>query len=167
MSHLQTPRKRRLAAAFGAALVASLLSAAPAQPDDAAVRAIVDQVLGAWRDGNARGMAEVYEGAGDFVNPNGVRAVGRANIEAYYAAAFAAGYAGSALAVDILHSRHLTPAVILLDGAFRIDPTSVAKITESSSGIFSAVLIKKSGRWRIAAMRESSAQKFSQIDSTD
>jgi uncharacterized protein (TIGR02246 family) len=167
MSHLQAPGKRRLAAAFGLALLAGLLSAAPAQPDDAAVRAIVHQVLGAWRDGNARDMAEVYERTGDFVNPTGVRAVGRVNIEAYYAAAFAAGYAGSALAVHILHSRHLTPEVILLDGAFRIDPTSVANITESSSGIFAAVLVKKSGRWRIAAMRESSAQKFSQIDSTD
>jgi uncharacterized protein (TIGR02246 family) len=96
------------------ALLAGPLFTAPAQPDDAAVRAIVYQVLGAWRDGNARDMAEVYERTGNFVNPNGVRAVGRANIKAYYAAAFAAGYAGSALAVDILHSRHLTPAVIHL-----------------------------------------------------
>jgi uncharacterized protein (TIGR02246 family) len=160
-------RKRSVAAAFGVALLAGLVCAAPAEPDAAAVRAIVEQVLGAWRDGNARDMAAAYESTGDFVNPTGVHAVGRANVEAYYAAAFAAGYAGSALKVNILRTRHLAPTVTLLDGAFRIDPSPGAKITESASGIFSAVLVKKRGRWWIAAMRESSAQKFSEVDSED
>lgn len=146
-------------------LVAALLPGAPyAQGSaiahsDQGIVAIVDQVLDAWRHSDAARIAAAYEPTGDFVSPTGDHATGRAQIEAFYASAFAAGYAGSVATAKIIHLRHITSTVAIADGVWDIQPTPNAKITRPELGIFSAVLVYNSGQWRIAALREQSSAR--------
>ena len=155
------PRVGKLAAG----LVAALLPGAPyAQGDptahsDRGIVAIVDQVLDAWGHSDAERIAAAYEPTGDFVSPTGDHATGRAQIKAFYASAFAAGYAGSVATAKIIHLRHITSSVAIADGVWDIQPTPNAKITRPELGIFSAVLVYNSGRWRLAALREQSSAR--------
>jgi uncharacterized protein (TIGR02246 family) len=146
-------------------LLAALLSGAPyaqggaTAHSDQGIVAIVDQVLDAWGHSDAARIAAAYEPTGDFVSPTGDHAAGRAQIQAFYASAFAAGYAGSIATAKIVHLRHITSTVAIADGVWDIQPTPNAKITRPELGIFSAVLLYNSGRWRIAALREQSSAR--------
>ena len=144
-----------------AALVpgASYAQGAPISQSDRGIVAIVDQVLDAWGHSDAARIAAAYEPTGDFVSPTGDHATGRAQIQAFYASAFAAGYAGSVATAKIIHLRHITSAVAIADGVWDIQPTPNAKITRPELGIFSAVLVYNSGHWRIAALREQSSAR--------
>ena len=146
-------------------LIAALLPGAPHAEGDAIARsdqgivAIVDQVLDAWGHSDAARIAAAYEPTGDFVSPTGDHAAGRAQIQAFYASAFAAGYAGSVATAKIIHLRHITSTVAIADGVWDIQPTPNAKITRPELGIFSAVLVYNSGQWHIAALREQSSAR--------
>jgi uncharacterized protein (TIGR02246 family) len=146
-------------------LIAALLPGAPHAEGDAialsdqGIVAIVDQVLDAWGHSDAARIAAAYEPTGDFVSPTGDHATGRAQIQAFYASAFAAGYAGSVATAKIIHLRHVTSTVAIADGVWDIQPTPNAKITRPELGIFAAVLVYNSGHWRIAALREQSSAR--------
>jgi uncharacterized protein (TIGR02246 family) len=146
-------------------LIAALLPGAPyaqgsaTAHSDQGIVAIVDHVLDAWGHSDAARIAAAYEPTGDFVSPTGDHATGRAQIQAFYTSAFAAGYAGSVATARIIHLRHITSRVAIVDGVWDIQPTPNAKITRAELGIFSAVLVYNSAKWRIAALREQSSAR--------
>ena len=128
------------------------------------ISATLLSVLDKWSHADAAAIASSYEPTGDFVSPGGVRAVGRVQIQAFYAAAFANGYAGSQATASIKHIRYITDSIALIDGLWGIEPTATAKITEPESGIFCAVLVKHGTRWQISALREqTSATHYSDL----
>lgn len=133
---------------------------------DRAIVGIVNRVLEAWARADAPRIAALYEPSGDFVSPTGDRAVGRRNIQAFYSAAFAAGYAGSRATAQVLHLRHISKTIAVADGAWRIEPTPTSKITGPESGVFVAVLVRRHGGWWISALREqTSAQNLRDVES--
>jgi uncharacterized protein (TIGR02246 family) len=122
-------------------------------------RAVINSVLSAWRRADAHAIAALYEPDGDFVSPSGDRAVGPGEIEAFYQAAFTAGYAGTDATATAARVRALAASFVLVDGSWGIRPTSTSKITEPESGLFCAVLRWHGGRWWIVALREQSSGK--------
>jgi uncharacterized protein (TIGR02246 family) len=120
-------------------------------------RAVINSVLSAWRRVDAHAIAALYEPDGDFVSPTGDRAVGHGEIEAFYQAAFKAGYAGTDATASAAHVRALSASFVLIDGSWSIRPTSTSRITDPESGLFCAVLRWHGGRWRIVALREQSS----------
>ena len=135
----------------------------PATAQDA--RAVIKSVLSAWGLADAHAIAAQYEPDGDFVSPTGDHAVGHDAIEAFYKAAFEAGYAGSAATATAVHVRAVSSAFALIDGYWSIQPTTVSKIAEAESGLFVALLHWHDGRWRISALREqTSAKKLRELN---
>ena len=122
-------------------------------------RAVINSVLDAWRRADAHAIAALYEPDGDFVSPTGDRAVGPGEIEAFYQAAFKAGYAGTDATATAAHVRALSASFVLMDGSWGIRPTSTSRITDPESGLFCAVLRRHGGRWWIVALREQSSGK--------
>jgi uncharacterized protein (TIGR02246 family) len=155
----------QLAACIAAVLV--LLSTRSLQviavPRGAAIapdpRTIINNVLTAWGRADARAIADQYEPDGDFVSPTGDHAVGHEAIEAFYKAAFEAGYAGSAASATAAHVRALSAAFVLIDGNWTIQPTVASKIAEPEAGLFVALLHWHDGHWRISALREQTSAR--------
>jgi uncharacterized protein (TIGR02246 family) len=151
----------RIAAVF--AFMSTYTFEAIAVPKDAAAahdpRVVIDNVLNAWRRADAHDIAAQYDPEGDFVSPTGDHAVGHSGIEAFYKAAFDAGYAGSAATATAAHVRMLSATFALVDGYWTIQPTTASKITEPESGLFFAVLHWHGGHWWISALREQTSAR--------
>ena len=122
-------------------------------------RSVIKSVLSAWGRADAHTIAAQYEPDGDFVSPAGDHAVGPGTIEAFYKAAFEAGYAGSVATATPAHVRPLSATFALIDGYWTIQPTPDSKITEPESGLFFALLRWHDGQWWIAALREQTSAK--------
>jgi uncharacterized protein (TIGR02246 family) len=121
--------------------------------------AVINSVLSAWDRADAHAIAAQYEPDGDFVGPTGDHAVGHGAIEAFYKAAFEAGYAGSTATAAATHVRALSTTFALIDGHWAIQPTVGSKIREPESGLFVAVLHWHDGHWWISALREQTSAK--------
>jgi len=121
--------------------------------------AVIKSVLSAWGRADAHAIAAQYEPDGDFVSPTGDHAVGQGAIEAFYRAAFDAGYAGSAATATAAHVRPLPATFALIDGYWTIQPTAASKITEPESGLFFALLRWRDGQRWISALREQTSAK--------
>jgi uncharacterized protein (TIGR02246 family) len=136
-------------------MIALPATAAPSGPD-AAVHALLETYVRAWDRADARALGAQFAADGDFINPTGTYARGPAQVEAFYAAAFAAGYAGSRGAFRPVAVRDLAPGVIAVDGEWSIEgargPDGAQRPTEA--GIAAAVLVRRHGVWRIALLRE-------------
>jgi uncharacterized protein (TIGR02246 family) len=121
-----------------------------------AVEALRQGYVAAWDRADASAIADFFVPDGDFTNPTGFHAQGHANIAAFYAQAFAAGYAGSHGGLKLLRTRMVAPGVMLVDGEWSIrsarTPQGAARPGER--GLATAVLVRTGGKWRIAALRE-------------
>jgi uncharacterized protein (TIGR02246 family) len=141
-----------LACGCDAAALASEPAGRPLAP-------VIAKILAAWNRADAHSIASQYEANGDFVSPDGMHAEGRQAIEAFYAGAFARGYAGSRATANMVHVRNVTGSIALVDGSWSIEPTPASKVQQPEAGLFFAVLHRRGGRWWIAALREQSSAR--------
>jgi uncharacterized protein (TIGR02246 family) len=126
---------------------------------------LIDNVLSAWGRSDARAIAAQYEPDGDFISPTGDHARGHDAIEAFYRAAFEAGYAGSVATAEVVHVRRVSATFALIDGYWTIQPTAASKIVVPESGLFFALVHWHDGHWWIAALREqTSARKLRELN---
>ena len=129
---------------------------------------VIAKILEAWNRSDANAIAAQYETRGDFVSPDGMHAGGRHAIGAFYAGAFARGYAGSHATADVVHVRNLSATIALVDGSWSIEPKPASKVRQREAGLFFAVLHRHGGRWSIAALREqSSATSLRELDTRE
>jgi uncharacterized protein (TIGR02246 family) len=150
-----------LACACDAVALASEPAGLPPAP-------VIAEILAAWNRADAHAIAAQYEANGDFVSPDGMHAEGRQAIQAFYAGAFARGYAGSRATADMLHVRNVTGSIAVVDGSWSIEPTPASKVQQREAGLFFAVLHRHGGRWSIAALREqSSATSLRELDTRE
>ena len=114
-----------------------------AGPDSAAltdtseIRSVVGAFADAWGRADAAAIASLFTPDGDLVIPTGLQVRGRTHLHDFYASAFAKGYAGSTTAADITRAK-----------------LSTGKVNPPERGILAAVIVKSTGRWWIAALRE-------------
>jgi uncharacterized protein (TIGR02246 family) len=142
--------------------MAALSGTAVGQPEDAdaaALRQMTEGYIGAWKHADAQLIGSNFTPDGDFINPTGFHAVGRAAIAHFYDQAFDAGYRGSDAGFVARATRRIAPGVVVIDGEWRIsgahDPDG--KLRPEERGIATAVLVKSGGEWRIAVLREQSS----------
>jgi uncharacterized protein (TIGR02246 family) len=140
-------------------LVLAATTAAAAPATSPAVQVLQRGYVEAWDRADAPAIASYFAPDGDFTNPTGFHAQGRADIAAFYAQAFAAGYAGSRGGLKLLRTRLVAPGVMVIDGEWSIrgahTPQGGARPGEQ--GLATAVLVRGDGVWRIAALREQEA----------
>jgi uncharacterized protein (TIGR02246 family) len=152
-----SPRRRYPLAVLILAAAASSAAAAPATAP--AVEVLQRGYVEAWDRADATAIAAYFAPDGDFTNPTGFHAQGRADIAAFYAQAFAAGYAGSRGGLKLLRTRLVAPGVLVVDGEWSIRGARTAQggARPSEQGLATAVLIRTGDAWRIAALREQEA----------
>ena len=152
-----SPRLRNPLAVLVLAAVASSAAAAPATAP--AVEVLQRGYVEAWDRADAAAIAAYFAPDGDFTNPTGFHAQGHADIAAFYAQAFAAGYAGSRGGLKVLRTRLVAPGVMVVDGEWSIRGarTPQGGARPSEQGLATAVLVRTDGAWRIAALREQEA----------
>jgi uncharacterized protein (TIGR02246 family) len=138
-------------------LAAASSSAAPATAP--AVEVLQRGYVEAWDRADAAAIAAYFAPDGDFTNPTGFHARGRADIAAFYAQAFAAGYAGSRGGLKLLRTRIVAPGVMLVDGEWSIRGARTPQGGErpGQHGLATAVLVRTGEAWPIAALREQEA----------
>ncbi|MEO6990590.1 MAG: SgcJ/EcaC family oxidoreductase [Candidatus Baltobacteraceae bacterium] len=138
------------------------VQAAQTQPD-APTRAAITQLLAtyedAWDRADAGGLAASYTSDGDLMIPTGQLFAGPSAIGAFYGSVFARGFAGSHGAGEAQHVRMLSPEMAIADGTWSIvgihDPKGKAQPDER--GVFTAVIVRADGTWKLAALREQSS----------
>src|SRR5215469_6470946 len=139
-----------------AMIFAALASVMPARAQDGDAATLVGSFMQAWNASDAKGLGALFASDGDLVTPTGIHSRGRAAIEAFYASAFARGYAGSKGRGEIVRERALSPDISLIDARFSIsgarDQNGSARAGEA--GILVAVLGRTSSGWQILALRE-------------
>ena len=125
-------------------------------PGEAAIRKIVSDFERAWTKCDAKALAGLWIEDGDFLSPYGTFAKGRAEIEKFYAGAFASGYCGSSGAGTITNIRLLGDEVAIIDGEWDIKGahTQNGRATPEEKGLFTAVAKKRGARWLLVAQRE-------------
>ena len=117
---------------------------------------LVDQFMRAWNAADAKALGALFALDADLVTPTGIDSKGRDAIEAFYAAAFVRGYAGSKGVGEVVRERALSPDISLIDARFSI---SDAKKQDGSpraaeTGIMTAVVRHTESGWQILALRE-------------
>lgn len=109
-----------------------------------------------WHRSDPHALSMFWVADGDFINPNGQVLHGRAEIEAFYSAAFAHGYSGSTATASIENIRFVRPDVALIDGTFQITGavTPDHQAIPHETGRYTVLAERVSGKWWIIANRE-------------
>jgi len=130
-----------------------------AAPGDG-VKQTLQAYVRAWDDANPQKIASYYDETGDFLNPTGTLATGRAQIAGFYATAFAHGYAGSEAGASISRLRFIGDNTALVDGTWSIlHARGYQNKVHDEHGTFVAILVKRDHGWQIEALREAWSAK--------
>ena len=125
-------------------------AARPLSPDEQAIRAQVDAFVKAFNAGDAKAAAAFYTSDAQMIDPTGEVADGRPAIEEEYRALFSEN---PGLTIEIRSEllKMLTPDAAIEDGVSRVvhkdDGASVVNR-------YTAVHVKRDGRWLTAQVRE-------------
>jgi uncharacterized protein (TIGR02246 family) len=136
--------------------VLALLAPAAAFGFDSDSASLVSRFMQAWNAADARALSMNFAPDADFVSPFGDLVKGRANIEAFYARAFAHGYAGSRATGEVVSEKMLAPEMALLDAQWTIAAAHKpdGAPIPGEKGILVAVIRKDASGWHILALRE-------------
>jgi len=139
-----------------AATAAALLMAVPvrgddtdANPDETAIRAAVKSYVEAYNRGDAKGVAEHWSEAGQWVSPSGEKHTGKKAIAKALAALFEENK-GATISVDEPEIRLITDDVAVEEGVVHVASPD-ASPTRST---YQAIHVKKSGKWKLNSVRE-------------
>jgi uncharacterized protein (TIGR02246 family) len=110
-------------------------------------------------------MSESFVLDGSLVIPQGMMVQGRAAIGSFYRGVFARGYRGSHAGSSIKRTTLLRNDIALVDGEWTIDGIYGASGNKHSEerGIFFAIIVRRNGKWLIAALREQTSAAEIQI----
>jgi uncharacterized protein (TIGR02246 family) len=134
-------------------------SRSPGSPssDEAAIRALYQQLLDSWNRRNAHDFAAIVAEDGNLVGFDGSQINGRAEIESQIGQIFAdhqtAAYVGK-----IREVRFLTADVALLRAVVGMVPPGQSDLNPAVNAVHSLVAAKRDGAWRIALFQNTPAQ---------
>jgi uncharacterized protein (TIGR02246 family) len=140
---------------FAMMLASSGLSAEPVAPDNpemAAVAANDRAYEAAYAKGDVKALADFYTDDIVYTDENGNVRRGRAAIEEALTAAFAENK-GAKLTIGLDTVRILTPEVLVENGS----TTVVSQDGDVAASLFTAIHLKKDGKWKISQLIESPA----------
>jgi uncharacterized protein (TIGR02246 family) len=126
-------------------------------PDEAAVRALYQQLLDAWNRHDAHVYAALIVEDGSLVGFDGSQIDGRAQIEAQIGRIFA-DHVTAAYIGNIREVRFLAPDVALLRAVAGMVPPEQNDINPAVNTIQSLVATRHTGIWQIALFQNTPAQ---------
>jgi uncharacterized protein (TIGR02246 family) len=141
-----------LAVSLSAALASASLAQTPAEssPEKTAVMANDKAYEAAYAKADVKAMADFFTDDADYTTAEGQGFSGRAEIEEAIRAGLAANRGGK-LTISVDTVRLLGPETAVEKGT----TTTTAKNGEESSELYTAIHIKKDGKWKISQLIES------------
>ena len=141
-----------LISAVGPGLAEKLSAKTAESPEMAAVAANDRAYEAAYARADIKALADFFTEDVVYTDEAGNVHNGRADIEATLTAAFAAN-PGAKLAITLDSVRVLTPEVVVENGS----TTVVSKDGEEAAALFTAIHVKKDGKWKISQLVETPA----------
>lgn len=128
--------------------------AAPANPQEAALRAVHLAFEKAYNAADAKALSELFAEDAAVIDSSGEATRGRAEIAAMYAASFK-DVKGLKLELTVENARFITPDVAQVEGQTVLSGGGADDATQA--GRFSALLVRRDGRWQLAEIRDYAA----------
>ena len=128
-----------------------------AATEEAAIRKILDQMVGAWGRGDAKAYGSHYRSDGTFTNVNGTLHLGRDEFDRRHDDVFRGVFKDTTLAMAIKVLRFIQPNIALADIDVAVSGCALRPpgIEVSPDGSLHTcllmVLVKEAGAWSIAA----------------
>jgi uncharacterized protein (TIGR02246 family) len=122
--------------------------------DEASIRQVLARFVDAWNRHDAAAFAMVFAEDADFTNVRGMRAHGRAAIEAFHAPLFATRFKDSHQEIDQIEVRFLQPDAAAVDAWWQMTGARTAQGQERSlrKGLLNLVVMREHDRWSIVVM---------------
>jgi uncharacterized protein (TIGR02246 family) len=124
--------------------------------DAADIRALAEKAAASWNAGDAATLASFWADEGDLIDASGNRTSGRSEIQKRFLGALGGAYKRSRLSLEVDTIRFVQPAVAVADGHFVLEGGHGAdgNALPAEKGLYTDVLIKRSGQWALACHRE-------------
>lgn len=127
----------------------------PAGSDEAAIRAVVQQVQDGWNTHDAKAFSAPFAADADYVVINGMLARGRAEIEQGHAGIFSTIYKDSKNAATVKSVRFLRPDVAVVHIEWNLD-YQMGGQARKGRAMNTMVMTKEAGKWSIAVFQNTS-----------
>ncbi|MDT4965769.1 MAG: hypothetical protein QOJ64_506 [Acidobacteriota bacterium] len=138
-------------------LTASAQTPQTSNPDEAAIRAIVQQLQDGWNAHDAKAFAAPFAVDADYVIVNGVYIKTRETIEKGHAGIFSTIYKASHNVGTVKSIRFLRPDVALVHVEWNLE-FRVGPDTKKAKAMNTIVMTKDKGKWSIAAFHNTPVQ---------
>ena len=121
--------------------------------DEAAVRALYQQMMDAWNHGSGEGFAAPFDDEGDFVAFDGTHLKGRRQIASSHQPLFDKWLKGTRLVGQITRVRFLSPDVALMHATGGTVMRGKSSPSPERDSIQTLVATRQCGDWRLAAFQ--------------
>ncbi|MDQ4022272.1 MAG: SgcJ/EcaC family oxidoreductase [Thermoproteota archaeon] len=141
-----------------------LSTTSKSSPDEAAIRALYQQMIDGWNTGSGNAFAAPYTEDGDLVGFDGTHLKGCLEIASFHQQLFDTFLKGSRLVGKIRSVRFLTADVALIHAVSGTIMAGQSDIDPERNSIQTLVAIKCDGEWRLAAFQNTRAQFLGRPD---
>lgn len=122
---------------------------AQTETDESAIRAAIKSYVEAYNRGDAKGVAEHWSEAGQWISPSGEKSTGKKAIAAALKTLFEDSK-GVTIAVDETEIRLITDDVAVEEGTVHVSSPDASP----SHSTYQAIHVKQSGEWKLHSVRE-------------
>jgi uncharacterized protein (TIGR02246 family) len=121
--------------------------------DEAAVRALYQQLMDGWNQGSGAAFAAVFTEDGDLVGFDGTHFKGRQEIAPFHQQLFDKWLKGSRLVGRVEDVRFLSPDVALMHAVGGTVMRGKSEPAPERDSIQTLVAVRQNGEWRLAAFQ--------------
>jgi uncharacterized protein (TIGR02246 family) len=121
--------------------------------DEAAVRALYEQLMAGWNKGSGEAFAAPFAEDGDLIGFDGTHLKGRQVIASFQQTLFDKWLKGTRLVGEVKRVRCLSPDVTLMHAVGGTVMRGKSQPSPERDSIQTLVAIKRSGEWRLAAFQ--------------
>ena len=128
--------------------------------DDAAVRALYQQLMDGWNKGSGKAFASAFTEDGDLVAFDGTHFHGRAEIVPFHQELFDKWLKGSRLVGQVKDVRFLSPQIALMHAVGSTVMSGKSHPDPTRDSIQTLIAVQEAGEWRLAAFQNTRLRKM-------
>ncbi len=136
----------------------------PSAADEAAIRAIYQQLMDGWNAGSGDAFASLFEEDGDLVGFDGTHFKGRQEIALFHQRLFDMFLKGSRLVGKVRNLRFLTSDVAVMHAIGGTVMAGQTHLEPERNSVQTLVAIKHNGKWSLAAFQNTRATYLGRPD---
>jgi len=123
--------------------------------NDDAIRAVYAEFVAAWKAHDTKKMASMFAIDGDTMEPDGVVAKGRPEVEKHFASEHTGAFKNTELKLTVDSVWFINADTALVDGTYVVLGAVDAngQPLPPRKGLLTSVLIREDGTWHVAASR--------------